>query len=66
MYFVNSEKKIITMNDLNDIKTYFNERGKKNRNNLKLMDIISRLKNTISNYDIEQKTKKNNAVEFDF
>ena len=51
-------KKIITMNDLNDIKSYFNERGKKIRNNLKLMDIISRLKNTISNYDIEQKTKK--------
>ena len=51
-------KKIITMNDLNDIKTYFNERGKNIRNSLKLMDIISRLKNTISNYDIEQKTKK--------
>ena len=47
----------IDLNDLKEIKYYFNERGKKIRNNLKLMDIISQMKKNI-NYDIEQKTKK--------
>ena len=51
-------KQKITMNDLNEIKSYFNLRGKKIKNNLKLMEIISRIKNTINNYDIESNTKK--------
>ena len=48
----------IDLNDLKEIKSYFNERGKKIRNNLKLMDIISQMKKNINDYDIEQKTKK--------
>ena len=48
----------IDLNDLKEIKSYFNERGKKIRNNLKLMDIISQMKKNINYYDIEQKTKK--------
>ena len=48
----------IDLNDLKEIKSYFNERGKKIWNYLKLMDIISQMKKNINNYDIEQKTKK--------
>lgn len=48
----------VNMNDVKEIKSYFNDKGKTIRDNWKLMDIISKMKNTINNYDIEQKTKK--------
>lgn len=44
--------------EINDINSYFNQNGKKIKNNLKLMDIISQAKKSIHKYDIEQKTKK--------
>ena len=57
--YENLKSKIkVNMNDVKEIKSYFNDKGKTIRDNWKLMDIISKMKNTINNYDIEQKTKK--------
>ena len=44
--------------DTKDIETFFTQNGKKIRNNLRLMDIISQVKQSMHKYDIEQKTKK--------
>ena len=57
--YENLKSKIkVNMNDVKGIKSYFNDKGKTIRDNWRLMDIISKMKNTINNYDIEQKTKK--------
>ena len=57
--YENLKSKIkVNMNDVKEIKSYFNDKGKTIRDNWRLMDIISKMKNTINNYDIEQKTKK--------
>lgn len=44
--------------ELNDINSYFSQKGKKIRNNLKLMEIITQVKKNMKDYDIEHKTKK--------
>ena len=44
--------------ELTDINSYFSQNGKKIKNNIRLMDIISQVKKSTHNYDIEQKTKK--------
>lgn len=57
--YENLKSKIkVNMNDVKEIKSYFNDKGKTIRDNWRLMDIISKMKNTINNYDLEQKTKK--------
>ena len=58
LYETIKSKHKINYFELNDINSYFSQKGKKIRSNLKMMEIITQVKKTINNYDIEHKTKK--------
>ena len=50
--------------DIADINSYFSQKGKKIKSNLRLMDIILHAKNSMHKYDIEHKTKKISQTNF--